>query len=50
MNSLLLTVIKKIAWCLLALLILLIGIWLCCLAYYAWPIAMDSIGELPDLP
>jgi len=50
MNSLLLTVIKKIAWCLLALLILLIGAWLCWLEYQSWPIAMDSVGELPDLP
>jgi len=50
MKSLLLTVIKKLAWCLLVLLVFLIGAWLCWLAYYAWPIAMDSVGELSDLP
>ncbi len=50
MNSLLPTGIKKLAWWLLVLLILLIGIWICLLNYYAWPIAMDSVGELPDLP
>ena len=30
--------------------LLLIFVWLCYLAYYAWPIAMDSVGELFDLP
>ena len=50
MKSLLLTLIKKLAWWLLVLLILLIGIWICLLNYYIWPIAMDSIGELPNLP
>lgn len=43
-------ILKRLAWLLLVIVVLLIGIWLCCLAYYAWPIAMDSIGELPDLP
>ncbi len=50
MNSLLLTLIKKLAWYLLVLLIILIGIWICVLNYHAWPIAMDSVGELPNLP
>ncbi len=50
MKSLLLTVIKKLACCLLVILVFLIGAWLCWLSYYAWPIAMDSVGELPDLP
>ncbi|MBA7607835.1 hypothetical protein ES703_15004 [subsurface metagenome] len=44
------SIVKKIAWCLLVLLLFLISYWLCWLAYHAWPIAMDSIGELPDLP
>lgn len=50
MNSLLLTAIKKIAWCLLVLLILLIGAWLCWLEYRlpaTWP---TFPWELPDLP
>lgn len=50
MMSRMITVFKKLAWWLLVLLILLVGAWLCWLAYYAWPIAIDSVGELPDLP
>jgi len=50
MKSLLLTLIKKLALWLLVLLILLIGICICLLNYYTWPIAMDSVGELPNLP
>lgn len=40
MKSLLLTVIKKMAWCLLVILTLLIGAWLCWLEYRrpaTWP-------------
>jgi len=50
MKSLLPTWFKKLAWLLLVLVILLIGVWLCWLESQAWPIAMDSVGELPDLP
>ena len=50
MNSLLPTVIKKIAWWFLVILVLLIGAWLCWLEYRrpaTWP---DFPWELPDLP
>lgn len=50
MKSLMTTWSKKLAWWLLVILVLLIGIWLCWLASQAWPIAIDSVGELPDLP
>ncbi len=43
-------ILKPLAWWVLVIVVLIIGIWLCFLAYYAWPIAMDSVGELPDLP
>ena len=34
----------------LIILLLAIFAWLCCLAYLVWPAAMDSVGELFDLP
>lgn len=50
MKSLLKKWTMKLAWWALALLIILIGIWICLLNYYAWPVAMDSVGEIPNLP
>ncbi len=48
MKSRMINLVKQLAWCLLVLLIILIGVWLCFLAYNSWPIAIDSVGEISD--
>jgi len=50
MKSQLKIVLKTLAWCFLIAVVILIGIWLCFLAYFSWPDAVDSVGERLDFP
>lgn len=50
MKSRLKIMLISLAWWFLIGVVIFIGIWLCLLAYYAWPVAMDSVGERLDFP